>query len=307
MQKKYDVIIIGAGPAGLSAAIYSARSGANTLIIENQMLGGQASLAYNVQNFPGFASISGMDLSMKMHQQIENLGVETCYDEVNQINLKEKWLQTSNEKLFAKSIILAMGAGAKKLNIENEERLTGAGVAYCAVCDGAFYKDADVVIVGGGNSAVGEAIYLNAIAKSITIVNNLDTFTCVKAVEDELLKIMENNNKIKIYHSHTVKSIIGDNSVEKVVILNTKNNKEKQISCTGLFVSIGRKADTEIVKGQIALDEHNYIIADENMHTSVDGVFVAGDIRVKNLRQIITACADGAIAGTEASNYANHN
>lgn len=307
MVKKYDIIIIGAGPAGLTAAIYAARSEAKVLIIENQMLGGQASLAYDVQNFPGFLSITGMDLAMKMHEQVENLGVEICYDEIKEVNLEEKWVEVSEEKLFAKSIVLAMGAGARKLNLENEERLTGSGVAYCAVCDGAFYKNENVVIVGGGNSAVGEAIYLSPIAKSITLINNLDNFTCVKALESELNKVMEKNNNIKVYHEHVVKKIIGDRNLDKVIISNVKTNEESEIECKGMFVSIGRKPDTDLVKDQISLDKHGYIITDENMHTSVGGVFAAGDVRVKNLRQIITACGDGAIAGTEASHFANQN
>jgi len=306
VEKKYDIIIIGAGPAGLTAAIYAARSGAKVLVVEYQMLGGQASLAYNVQNFPGFLSISGMDLAMKMHEQVEKLGVKICYDEVKAVNLEEKWVEVSTEKFFAKSIILAMGAGARKLSLDNEDRLTGSGVAYCAVCDGAFYKNEKVVIVGGGNSAVGEAIYLSPIAKSIILVNNLDKFTCDKILEEELNLFMKKSDIIKVYHGHVVKEIVGDSSLEKIIISNVKTNEIKEIECKGMFISIGRKPDTDIIKNQITLDKHGYIITDEDMHTSVDGVFAAGDIRVKSLRQIITACGDGAIAGTKASHYINN-
>lgn len=304
-MKEYDVVILGAGPAGLTASIYAVRSGLKTLVIENKMIGGQATLTYEIRNYPGFESISGMDLTMQMQAQAENLGVDFEYDSVEEINLEKKYVKTSMEEFSAKSLILAMGASARKVGAKNEEELTGKGVAYCAVCDGAFYKDLDVVMVGGGNSAVEDAIYMSKIAKSVTIVNNLPDFTCQEILREELNKTIEERKNISIVQGHVVKEMVGENKLEKVKIEAVDGSDAEEIECEGCFVAIGRKPDTDMVKGQIELNNQGYIVADENMHTSIEGVFVAGDIRVKNLRQIITACADGAIAGTEANTYIN--
>ena len=198
-----------------------------------------------------------------------------------------------------------MGARARKVGAKNEEELTGKGVAYCAVCDGAFYKDLDVVMVGGGNSAVEDAIYMSKIAKSVTIVNNLPDFTCQEILREELNRTIEERKNISIIQGHVVKEMVGENKLEKVKIEAVDGSDPEEIECEGCFIAIGRKPDTDMVKGQIELNNQGYIVADENMHTSIEGVFVAGDIRVKNLRQIITACADGAIAGTEANTYIN--
>ena len=304
-MKEYDVVILGAGPAGLTASIYAVRSGLKTLVIENKMIGGQATLTYEIRNYPGFESISGMDLTMQMQAQAENLGVDFEYDSVEEINLEKKYVKTSMEEFSAKSLILAMGASARKVGAKNEEELTGKGVAYCAVCDGAFYKDLDVVMVGGGNSAVEDAIYMSKIAKSVTIVNNLPDFTCQEILREELNKTIEERKNISIIQGHVVKEMVGENKLEKVKIEAVDGSDTEEIECEGCFIAIGRKPDTDMVKGQIELNNQGYIVADENMHTSIEGVFVAGDIRVKNLRQISTACADGAIAGTEANTYIN--
>ena len=304
-MKEYDVVILGAGPAGLTASIYAVRSGLKTLVIENKMIGGQATLTYEIRNYPGFESISGMDLTMQMQAQAENLGVDFEYDSVEEINLEKKYVKTSMEEFSAKSLILAMGASARKVGAKNEEELTGKGVAYCAVCDGAFYKDLDVVMVGGGNSAVEDAIYMSKIAKSVTIVNNLPDFTCQEILREELNKTIGERKNISIIQGHVVKEMVGENKLEKVKIDAVDGSDTEEIECEGCFIAIGRKPDTDMVKGQIELNNQGYIVADENMHTSIEGVFVAGDIRVKNLRQIITACADGAIAGTEANTYIN--
>ena len=304
-MKEYDVVILGAGPAGLTASIYAVRSGLKTLVIENKMIGGQATLTYEIRNYPGFESISGMDLTMQMQAQAENLGVDFEYDSVEEINLEKKYVKTSMEEFSAKSLILAMGASARKVGAKNEEELTGKGVAYCAVCDGAFYKDLDVVMVGGGNSAVEDAIYMSKIAKSVTIVNNLPDFTCQEILREELNKTIEERKNISIIQGHVVKEMVGENKLEKVKIEAVDGSDTEEIECEGCFIAIGRKPDTDMVKRQIELNNQGYIVADENMHTSIEGVFVAGDIRVKNLRQIITACADGAIAGTEANTYIN--
>jgi len=303
MANNYDLIIIGSGPAGMTAGIYAKRSGLNTLIIEKNIIGGQASLTYEIKNYPGFETISGMELGMLMQQQAEALGCEFDYENVKEINLKEKTVITDSDTYTAKSIILALGAAARHVGVDNEENLIGKGVAYCAMCDGAFFKDENVALIGGGNTAIEDAIYLSKICKSVTIVNNLPQFTCQQTLKDELNKIIEERNNITIYQNSIVNKINGEDRLNGVEILNTNTNETTLLDVTGMFVAIGRKPDTDIIKGQIDLDKFGYIIANEDMHTSVDGVFVAGDVRVKNLRQIITACADGAIAATEANTY----
>lgn len=303
MASNYDLIIIGSGPAGMTAGIYAKRSGLNTLIIEKNIIGGQASLTYEIKNYPGFETISGMELGMLMQQQAESLGCEFDYENVKEINLKEKTVITDSDTYTAKSIILALGAAARHVGVDNEENLIGKGVAYCAMCDGAFFKDENVALIGGGNTAIEDAIYLSKICKSVTIVNNLPQFTCQQTLKDELNKIIEERNNITIYQNSIVNKINGEDRLNGVEILNTNTNETTLLNVTGMFVAIGRKPDTDIIKGQIDLDKFGYIIANEDMHTSVDGVFVAGDVRVKNLRQIITACADGAIAATEANTY----
>lgn len=304
-EKEFDIVIVGGGPAGLTAGIYALRCGLSVLLIESKMIGGQATLTYEIKNFPGFESISGMELAMLIHSQAEKLGLVTEYEQVNKIDLSNKTVTCDSFIAKGKSIILAMGASARHVGVENEDRLIGAGVAYCAVCDGAFYKGEDVVLVGGGNSAIEDAIYMAKIAKSVTIVNNLDDFTCQQTLRDELKKVSEELKNITIYQSNVINKIFGDKKLEKVEIKNVHTGEMKEIVCGGMFVAIGRKPDTELIKDQIELDKYGYIVADENMHTSVEGVFVAGDIRVKKLRQIITACADGAIAATESNSYLN--
>ncbi len=302
-MKEYDVVIIGAGPAGITAAIYALRSGLKTLLIENKMVGGQATLTFDIKNYPGFENINGMDLVMQMHAQAENLGAEMEYADVTGIDLKNKIVSTDSGKFSAKAIVLAMGASARRLGVENEDRLIGSGVAYCAVCDGAFFKNVNIVLVGGGNSAVEDAIYLSNIASNITIVNNMPAFNAQKILQDELRSVISKNNNITVFHNHVVSGIVGEKRLQGVTISHVDSGEEKHIECQGMFVAIGRKPDTELVKGQIEIDNMGYIKANENMHTSMEGVFVAGDIRVKSLRQIVTACADGAIAATEANYY----
>lgn len=300
-----DVLIIGAGPAGMTAGIYALRSGKSVKIIEGKMIGGQATLTYEINNFPGFESISGMELSMLMHSQVEKLGAETIYETVTEFDFDKKVVKTDSGEYEYKSLILSMGASARHIGAKNEDRLIGRGVCYCAVCDGAFFKDQSVVLVGGGNSAVEDAIYLSKIAKNVTIINNTPDFNCQKTLRDELDKTILEQNNIKYFHDSVVEEICGEDRVTGIKYKNLKTDQNTQIEVDGIFIAIGRKPDTELLKDKLSLDKNGYILADENMHTSVDGVFTAGDIRVKGLRQIITACGDGAIAGTEASNYIN--
>lgn len=308
MEKNYfDILIIGSGPAGMTAAIYALRSGMKVGIIEKGMIGGQAVLTYEIRNFPGFESISGMDLALKIQAQAENLGAEFIFDNIKEIDLANKKVFTDYGEYFSTSIILCMGASARKLDIENEDKLIGKGIAYCAICDGAFFRNEDVVLVGGGNSAVEDAIYMSEVAKSITIVNNLNKFTCQETLLFELNEIIEKRKNIRVFHNCVISEINGNQNLESVKITNLNTNEFQKIDCRGMFVAIGRKPDVENVIGQIKINNFNYIISDKDMHTNVEGVFVAGDIREKKLRQIITACADGAIAGTEASIFVKKN
>lgn len=305
---KYDVVIIGAGPGGLTAAIYALRSGLSVAIIEKGMIGGQASLTYDIKNYPGFITISGMELAMKMHEQATELGAETIYGEVQNINFApmNNLIFVDDQEIFANTVILSMGAKARQLGVKGEAELVGRGICYCAVCDGALYRDKEIVLVGGGNSAVEDAIYLSNICKKVTVINNLPTFTCQDALLKELEAQIEDKHNIFVNHNSCVLEVIGENQVEAVKYLND-DGKEITLTVDGLFIAIGRVPDTKVVRNGIHLDEHGYIAADENMETNQPGVFACGDVRVKNLRQIITACADGAIAATSAHRYISNN
>jgi len=306
MDKIYDVAIIGGGPAGLTAAIYSLRSGKSTIMIEKMMIGGQSSLTWEINNFPGFEAISGMDLATKMHEQATSFGLETVYGEVVKVDLKGKVkkLETTDGNIESKSVILAMGAKARPLGVENEQKYIGAGLAYCAICDGSIYRGQKIALVGGGNSAVEDAIYMSKICPSVTMINNLGDFTCQEVLREEIDEQIK-AGVIKVYHDSVVTRLIGDRIISGIEFKNTNTGKITTKEVAGVFVAIGRIPDSTFVKDIIKCDERGYIIADENMHTNISGVFVAGDVRVKNLRQVITACGDGAIAATEANTYIN--
>ena len=298
---KYDVVIIGAGPSGLTAGIYATRAGLNVAIVEKQFAGGQITSAENVENYPGFGSISGVDLSLKMLDQAEKLGVKMIYDTVTKTSLKSevKQIETANNGIIeARAVILCAGSNNRKLGIESEEKFIGRGVSYCALCDGAFYKDKSVVVVGGGNTAIGDALYLAKFAKKVYIVHRRDTFRATKAEIEKL----ENSNIEKIMDSRIVE-ILGDSKVEEVSIENIKTNQKSNIKVDGVFVAIGRIPQSERIAEEVERDEYGYIIADEDMKTNIDGVFVAGDVRRKKVRQVVTAVADGAIASEMAMLY----
>ena len=305
---KYDVVIIGAGPGGLTAAIYALRSGLSVAIVEKGMIGGQASLTYEIKNFPGFSNISGMELAMKMHEQATELGAETIYGEVQNINFApmNNLIFVDGQEVFANTVILGMGAKARTLGVKGEAELIGRGICYCAVCDGAIYKDKEVILVGGGNSAVEDAIYLSNICNKVTVINNLPTFTCQEVLLKELNAQIEDKHNIFVNHNSCVLEIIGDSQVEAVKYLND-DGKEVTVKVDGVFIAIGRAPDTAVVRNSIHLDAHGYIATDENLETNQPGVYACGDVRVKNLRQIITACADGAIAATSAHRYISNN
>lgn len=308
-MRKYDVAIIGAGPGGLTAAIYAMRSGLSTVIIERDVIGGQASLTYEINNYPGFVSISGSELTNKMHEQATLLGAETIYGEVSNINFApmNNLIIVEGEEIFANTIILSMGAKARTLGADGEIEYIGKGICYCAVCDGASFKDKDVVLIGGGNSAVQDAIYLSNICKTVTIVNNLPNFTCSEQLLKQLEKQIEEKKNIRVNYNSKVLEFVGDDEMLKAVKFLNDDNTEVITPSNGAFISIGRAPDTKLVRTSVHLDEQGYIAVDENLETNQPGVFACGDVIVKKVRQIVTACADGAIAATSAGNFITEN
>lgn len=302
MDHIYDVIIIGGGPAGYSAALYSARAGLDTLVIEKMSAGGQMALTGDIENYPGFNDgVDGFTLGMNMQSGAERFGARTEYAEVKSLDLLKsvKEIKTDSATYYAKAVILSMGASPRELGIAGEREFTSRGVHYCAHCDGRFYKDKTVVVVGGGNSAVSDALYLSRIAKKVILVHRRDTLRATKIYHEPLKKA----NNVEFLWNSQISSILTDNRVIGAIIKNVNSNEETQIDCDSIFVSIGRRPDTDIVKSVIALDENGYIIADESTKTSISGVFAAGDIRTKALRQIVTAASDGAVAAHFAEEY----
>lgn len=295
MDKIFDVIVIGGGPAGYSAALYATRAGYSTLVIEKLSPGGQMALTGNIENYPGFVeNVDGFELGMRMMQQAESFGAKTEYAEVVSVSLNDnpKTITTTSGDYLAKSVVIATGATAKLLGIPNEKEYVGKGIHYCAHCDGYFYKDKEVVVVGGGNSAITDAIYLSKIAKKVTIVHRRDEFRATRVYQEALLKC----ENIDIMFDSIATEILSESRADTLKLKNVKTDEEQIIHCDGIFVSIGRKPVSEFLIGQIELDELGYIIADESTKTNISGVFAVGDVRKKALRQIVTAVADGAVA-----------
>ena len=295
----YDVVIIGAGPAGLSAGIYASRAGAKTLIVEKFFTGGQATQTYEIENYPGYTKIGGFELMQEMEKQAISCGVELKFDELQQVDLQSKTITfSSGEVITAKAIIIASGATHKSLGVEGEESFVGAGLSYCATCDGAFFKNQDVAVVGGGNTAVGDCLYLSRFAKKVYIIHRRNEFRATPI----LVERMQKTDTI-IKTPYVVKGLKKDEKGKlcAVVLENKETKEEELLDVSGIFVAVGQVPSTEIF--DVEKDEKGYIITDENMKTNVDGVFAVGDCRAKVLRQIVTATADGAIAGEEAVTY----
>lgn len=301
MNHIYDVIIIGGGPAGYSAALYSARAGLDTLVIEKMSAGGQMTLTGDIENYPGLESIDGFTLSMNMQANAEKFGAHTEFAEVQKLDLLAfpKEIKTDSAVYYAKTVILAMGASPRLLGIDGEAEFTGRGIHYCAHCDGRFYKDKTVAVIGGGNSAVSDALYLSRIAKKVLLIHRRDTLRATKIYHEPL----KNAENIEFLWNSQVSSFTAESRVNGAIVKNTLSNEELKIDCDAIFVSIGRRPETDIVKDIIELDENGYIVADESTKTSIDGVFAAGDVRTKALRQIVTAAADGAVASHFAEEY----
>ncbi|MGB9780259.1 thioredoxin-disulfide reductase [Caldanaerobacter sp.] len=302
MSTLYDCLIIGGGPAGLSAAIYASRGKMNTVVFERSKIGGQAAITDDIENYPGSVEeATGPKIVKRMREQAESFGTRFVMEEVKKIELSEKIKKVITTKgcYEGKTIIIATGAEHMKLNVPGEEEFIGKGVSYCATCDADFFTDLDVVVVGGGDSAVQEALYLTKFAKNVTIIHRRDKLRANKCLQDKAFK----NPKIKFLWDSVVERIEGDGIVEKVIVRNVKTGELKEVKTDGVFIFIGMKPCTEIFRGLIEMDERGYILTDENMRTNVAGVFAAGDCRVKLLRQIVTAAADGAIAAVAAERY----
>lgn len=290
----YDVIIIGCGPAGMTAALYLLRANKKVLILEKETIGGQISSSPLVENYPGISQISGSELSNNMYEQITNLGAEIELEEVVEIkNGKTKTVITTDNKYESKSIIIATGCKYRLLGIENEEDLIGSGIHFCVSCDGAFYKDKIVAVIGGGNSAVINATYLSDICKKVFLIQKEKELTAEKALQERLRK----KDNVEIILSHEIKKINGKESLESIVL-----NDDTEIKLDGMFIAIGQIPQNDFIKNIINLDERNYIDSDD-AKTNEEGIFVAGDCRKKKYRQLTTACNDGTNAALEVINY----
>lgn len=299
---EFDTIILGGGPAGLSAAIYAARGACSTAIIDTSMLGGQPTNYLELENYPGFGIIDGFDLMEKFEQHVDRFNVAKFpMQEIESVDLvsRIKTIITKEGKFNAKTVIIATGAQAKKLGIKGEKEFTGRGVSYCAVCDGAFYKDKTVAVVGGGNAAVEEAMYLTKFANKVYIIHRRDTLRADKIVQERAFK----NEKIEFIFDAIPKEILGENVVNTLVLENVKTNKISNLQVDGVFPYIGFSPNTDNFNGQITQDETGFIITDETMQTSVGGVFAVGDVRKTPLRQVITAASDGSVGAVYAVKY----
>ena len=297
----YDTIIIGAGPAGMTAALYAARSNLKVALIEGGLPGGQMNNTSDIENYPGYANISGPELSEKMFEPLENLGVEHLYGFVENIENHGdvKKVITDNEEFETRTVIVATGSKHRLLGVPGEEELNSRGVSYCAVCDGAFFRDQDLLVVGGGDSAVEEAIFLTQFAKSVTIVHRRDELRAQKVLQDRAFA----NDKINFIWDSVVREIKGENRVESVVIENVKSGQVTEQAFGGVFIYVGLDPVSDFVQELHIQDHAGWIVTDDHMKTSVAGVFAVGDVRQKDLRQVTTAVGDGAIAGQEAYKY----
>lgn len=298
----YDVIIVGGGPAGFTAALYSSRGYLKTVLIERFFAGGQMATTEIMENYPGFEEpINGIDLAMQMEAQAKRFGAEIVYDEVTELELEGeiKVVKTPYSEYRGKTVILGMGSSPRALGVKGEGMFKGRGVSYCATCDGALYKNMDVAIVGGGDTAVEDANYLARMCNKVYIVHRRDELRAVKVLQNKVLT----NPKIKILWDSVVDGILGSETVEKVIIKNVKNDKLTTIDVTGVFVAIGSRPNVKLVQDKVKLSDYGYILTDEFMHTNIPGVFACGDIREKPLRQVVTAAADGAIAAFFAEKH----
>ena len=306
MQHIYDIIILGGGPAGYTAALYASRAGLDTLVLEKMTAGGQMTLTGDIDNYPGFdEGIDGFTLGMKMKKGAERFGAKTLFAEVKAVDFSDKIKKvvTNKEEIFGKAVIIATGANPRELGIDSEQDLIGRGIHYCAHCDGRFYKDRTVIVVGGGNSAAADALYLSRLAKKVYLVHRRDTLRATKIYHEPIM----NAENVEFLWNSTVDDFIVDGRVTGAKIKNVNSGEITDLACDGVFISIGRKPATEFLGNAVELDHNGYIVADETTRTNIDGVYAVGDVRTKVLRQVVTAVADGAVAVHYAEEYLAEN
>ena len=301
-EKIYDIGIIGGGTAGMTAAIYGQRAGKQTVIIEGSTFGGQITSSPNVENYPGIASVSGSEFSMNLLDQATKLGAETVMEQVTGIDDEEngiKVIRTTGSDYRCRSVILATGVTHRHLGVPNEERLTGAGVSYCATCDGMFFRGRDVAVVGGGSTALQDAEFLSNYCRKVYLIHRRDDFRG----EENIVKRLKEKENVEFILSTTVRDIIGDQAVERLILNNKKTGKEYKLEVSGIFIAVGHVPQNEIFADVVRLDESGFILASEDCITSHPGIFAAGDCRTKEVRQLTTAAADGAVAALAACKY----
>lgn len=298
----YDMIIIGGGPGGYTAALYAARAGFDTLVLERLSAGGQMALTHHIDNYPGFEDgINGFSLAEKMKKQAERFGAKSKTAEVVRVDLsaEPKQIETASGIFLGKTVVLATGANPRELGVEKESELIGRGVAYCAACDGMFYRGKTVVVVGGGNTAAADALLLSRIAEKVILVHRRDTLRATKIYHEPLIKA----ENVELRWNSTVKELLHEAKITGVRLTDVNTGEESTIACDGVFVSVGRTPATEFLGGQIELDGNGYAVAGEDTKTNIPGVYAVGDMRTKELRQVVTAVADGAAAAHAAEEY----
>lgn len=298
----YDMIVIGGGPGGYTAALYAARAGLNVVVLEKLSAGGQMAQSHWIDNYPGFAEgIDGFTLAEQMQQQAERFGAKTEYAEVYRVDLKAepKKVESSEGTLLGRTVVLATGAGPRELGVPKEKELMGRGVAYCAACDGMFFKGKTVAVVGGGNSAVADALLLSRVAEKVILIHRRDTLRATKVYHEAL----EKAENVEFRWNSVVTQLLHGEKLTGLRLRDVNTGEETEISCDGVFVSVGRKPATELVQGQLELDQGGYVVAGETTATSIPGVYAVGDVRTKLLRQVVTAVADGAMAVHMAESF----
>ena len=299
----YDVIIIGGGPSGMTSAIYSSRARLKTLLIEKAGCGGQIAITDNIENYPGFEQgINGFELATKMQTQATNFGTEFVYGEAVSFQLNDKIKKIvllDNKEYLAKTIIISSGASFKKLGIKGEQDFIGKGVSYCATCDAPFFRNKEIVVIGGGDSALQEALYLTKFAVKVNLIHRRNEFRAAKILQEKVFK----EQKINVIFDSVVEEISGKDVLEQVTLKNIKTNTISQLSVNGVFIFVGWTPNTNFLNNQLKLNKQGYIITDDKMNTSIEGVFACGDVREKILRQVVTAAGDGAIAANSAKHY----
>ena len=302
MEQIYDMVIVGGGPGGYTAALYGARAGLRVLVLERMAAGGQIAMTHQVDNYPGFVNgIDGFTLAENMQKQAHRFGAKTKYAEVQKLELDGtiKRIHTDSGLFLGRTVTISTGASPRYLGLPGEQELTGLGLHYCAACDGMFYRDKTVVVVGGGNSAVADALVLSRIAKKVILVHRRDRLRATKVYHESL----EKAENVEFVWNSTVSQLLHDGRVTGIGVQNVLTGEQQEIPCDGVFVSVGRQPASKLVAGQLALDESGYIIAGEDTATSIAGVYAVGDVRTKQVRQVVTAVADGAVAAHTAEAY----